>query len=216
MLEHEHEVWGQGFERVAGVDEAGRGPLAGPVVAAAVVLDRAYAEIDYEGDLAGLNDSKQLSASRREAYFSILQATPHADIGIGCVDSITIDEINILQATHQAMSIAVDNLGQPPDFAIIDGRTLPELTCPAQAVTRGDQASLSIAAASVVAKVTRDRMMIEFDAIYPPYGFARHKGYGSKSHFQALMEHGPTPIHRRSFRPVRESEEIRSRSATAE
>jgi len=216
LLEHEIDVWAQGFTRVAGVDEAGRGPLAGPVVAAAVVFQRDYAESDGNGDLEGLNDSKQLSKSRREAFFEILQNSSCADVGLGCVDSTTIDEINILQATHQAMTIAVEHLLHAADFAIIDGRTMPPLPCPARAVTRGDQASLSIAAASVIAKVTRDRMMVEFDAVYPPYGFARHKGYGSKAHFQALMEHGPTPIHRQSFRPVRESAEIRSRAAARE
>jgi len=181
-----------------------------------VVLQRDYAESNGNGDLEGLNDSKQLSESRREIFFEVLQASAYADVGVGCVDSTTIDEINILQATHRAMAIAVENLRYAPDFAIIDGRTMPPLPCPAQAVTRGDQASLSIAAGSVIAKVTRDRMMVELDAVYPPYGFARHKGYGSKAHFQALMEHGPTPIHRHSFRPVRESAEIRSRTTAQE
>lgn len=185
-----------GFARVAGVDEAGRGPLAGPVVAAACILpSKKFFE--------GLNDSKQLTEKDRDRLF--VQITECSDIlyGIAVVDPETIDKINILQATLLAMQQAVDALPTPPDYLLIDGNCTPFFSMPARAVVKGDCKSISIAAASVLAKVTRDRLMRKHDATYPQYGFAKHKGYGTDQHFTALVEHGPCPLHRKSFAPIR-------------
>lgn len=183
--------------RVCGVDEAGRGPWAGPVVAAAVLFPSA-AHIPE-----GLNDSKKLTASARDRLFSALQSCGAA-LGIGIATAEEIDQLNIWGATALAMSRAVAELNPPPDVALIDGNRLPHsLPCPARAIIGGDGVSLSIAAASILAKVTRDRMMEEYAADYPAYGFARHKGYGTAQHQAALAAHGPCPIHRRSFAPIR-------------
>ncbi len=180
---------------VCGVDEAGRGPLAGPVVAAAVILDPANIP-------AGLNDSKKLGAARREALFAALQ--PVAEIGIGMASVEEIDQINILQAIMLAMTRAIAALPSVPQFALIDGnRTPKQLPCPAGAVVRGDAISLSIAAASIAAKVTRDRLMLVLAENHPEYGFERHMGYGTAAHIEAISRLGPTPAHRRSFAPIR-------------
>lgn len=211
LLRHERQVWAEGFVRIAGVDEVGRGPLAGPVVAAAVVFDRAFAEAELHGALRGLTDSKQLAASQRERFHALLIGCPHADIGLGMADVDEIDRINILRATHAAMARAVAGLTTPPDYILVDGLPVPGLPCRSTALVRGDARSLSIAAASVVAKVVRDAQMRKLDAEYPAYGFARHKGYGSQAHIQALYERGPCPLHRRSFRPVREAKELHRR-----
>ena len=179
---------------VAGVDEAGRGPLAGPVVAAAVILNRAHIH-------KGLNDSKQLSAGRRdELYAHILFSAIAVGVGEAAVDEI--DLINIRQATHMAMARAVRALKFPPSFALVDGNDAPALPCPCDTIIEGDAKSVSIAAASIVAKVTRDRMMAALHETHPNYGWSRNKGYGTPEHLSALTRHGPTPHHRRSFAPV--------------
>jgi ribonuclease HII len=189
----------RGFLFVAGVDEAGRGPLAGPVVAAAVILPDDCA-------IEGLNDSKKLTAKKREHFHAML--TVRADIhwGIGQADVAEIDRLNILRATHLAMARAVAALPRKPDHALVDGLPVRGLTVPHTALVAGDTLSLSIAAASIIAKVTRDRLMTALDAEYPQYGFARHKGYGVREHLEALRSHGPSPVHRRSFQPVAQAQ----------
>ncbi len=202
MLQHEQRAWKAGHQRVAGVDEAGRGPLAGPVVAAAVLFERDFLVQEAGGLLAGLTDSKKLSASRREHFAAILAASPHVRVGVGRGDVPEIDEVNILRATHRAMARALEQIIPLPDLALVDGLAVKGLPCAHTAIVGGDGLSLSIAAASVVAKVTRDRLMVELDAQYPGYGFARHKGYGTAEHLDALRRLGPAPCHRRSFGPV--------------
>ncbi|MCK5480487.1 MAG: ribonuclease HII, partial [Gammaproteobacteria bacterium] len=180
---------------VAGVDEAGRGPLAGPVIAGAVILDPGQ-------PIAGLRDSKRLSASRRDELYD--QITEHALAwGVGRAEVEEIDRINILQATMQAMRRAVEALVPFADHALIDGNRCPDLYCTAQAIIKGDSKIPAISAASILAKVTRDREMIDLDMRYPGYGLAQHKGYPSKKHIEALESLGVTPIHRRSYAPVR-------------
>ena len=188
----EQQLKNKGFNLVAGVDEAGRGPLAGPVCAAAVILP-----LDCEID--GLNDSKKLSEKKREALFDVIIEKAVA-YDIQLVDHKTIDEMNILNATMLAMTNAVNNLKTKPDFVIIDGNRLPsQLEIPAKAVVKGDAKSMSIAAASILAKVTRDRLMLELADKYPEYEFTRHKGYGTKLHQEKLREFGPCEIHRKTF-----------------
>jgi ribonuclease HII len=205
LLQFERQSWDQGFLRLAGVDEAGRGPLAGPVVAAAVVGERAFLEAEQYGLLAGLTDSKQLTAAQRERFYALLTAHPAIAVGLGLADVAEIDALNILRATHLAMRRALLALQPAPAFALVDGLPVPDLPCPSLAIVRGDARSLSIAAASIVAKVTRDRLMQDLDRVYPQYAFAAHKGYGTQAHTQALLKHGPCPAHRRSFRPVRDA-----------
>ena len=183
----------QGFSRVCGIDEAGRGPWAGPVVAAAVILDP-------QNIPAGLNDSKKLTEARREKLFAEIMACAKAGTGIG--DEARIDRDNILAATLWAMAEAVRNLNVPPLFALVDGNRAPKLSCGVQTIVSGDACSLSIAAASIIAKVTRDRIMVALDREFPAYGFARHKGYGTAFHHAALLEFGPCIHHRKSFKPV--------------
>jgi ribonuclease HII len=209
MLGSERCYWQQGKQRVAGVDEAGRGPLAGPVVAAAVIIDPTLAEQEECERFAGLTDSKKLTAASRVRFYDLLLQLPGIEVGIGQSDNAEIDEINILQATYRAMARAIEALEALPDIAIVDGNPVQGLPCESEAIIKGDASSLSIAAASVVAKVVRDRCMQEYDEQYPGYGFATHKGYGTSAHIQALYEHGPSPIHRSSFRPVREAAENR-------
>jgi len=209
LLEYERKYWTGGTVRLAGVDEAGRGPLAGPVVAAAVVFDPGFAEVEEHRRLEGLTDSKQLTPRRRRYFHDLLCECSEVQVGVGLSDVAEIDSLNILQATHLAMRRALESLPEMPAFALVDGLPARGLPLPADAIVHGDALSLSIAAASVIAKVARDRIMTDFDAVYPEYGFASHKGYGSPAHIQALLEHGPCPIHRRSFRPVREAIEIR-------
>jgi ribonuclease HII len=216
LLAFERRFWESGFQRVAGVDEAGRGPLAGPVVAAAVVMERGAAEAAARRQLDGLTDSKQLRPGVREMYFRRLQELPHVAIGVGLADPAEIDALNILRATHAAMARALASLPQLPDYALVDGRPVSGLPCPAMAIVRGDGQSLLIAAASVVAKVIRDRHMQELDRLYPPYGFAQHKGYGTAGHMQALLEYGPCPVHRLTFRPVRDAAAIHARAQRAD
>ena len=196
-LAHEARLRARGFELVAGVDEVGRGPLAGPVVAAAVILDP-----DHLPD--GLNDSKKLTASVRERLFTEIMR--HAHVAIASIPAARIDVINIRQATFEAMAGALNGLAVRADFALIDGRDIPPLPCPAEALIGGDRRSLSIAAASIIAKVTRDRMMTLLAQTYPDYGFEKHMGYGTAKHLEALALHGPTPLHRMSFAPLKHAE----------
>lgn len=195
-----------GLLRFAGVDEAGRGPLAGPVVAAAVLLPMAWIRDGLPGPFQSLNDSKKLSGAQREGFFQRLRETPEIEYGIAMIDAATIDAINILQATHRAMNKALQKIIPIPDHALVDGNRVPSLIIPQTALVKGDSRSYSIAAASVLAKVTRDRWMDEADRQWPGYGFAQHKGYPTGEHIEALRRHGPCPIHRRSFEPLRSTQ----------
>jgi ribonuclease HII len=187
----------RGFHAVAGVDEVGRGPLAGPVVAAAVILD-------LECVPAGLNDSKALNAKKRDALYPVILAQARA-VSVASVPANLIDRINIRQATLRAMTLALQGLSIKPDAMLVDGRDLPPFACAGEAVIGGDARVVSIAAASVIAKVVRDRMMARLDLHYPVYGFATHAGYGTAKHLAALAAHGPSPHHRLSFAPLRQS-----------
>jgi ribonuclease HII len=202
-LAHECELWQKGLARVAGVDEAGCGPLAGPVVAAAVVFPCAWLEKGLWTKLRGLNDSKQLTEEQREKFYAIL--TGHSEIryAVATVEVGMIDRINIRQAAWRAMQQALDQLDPKPQHVLMDGLKVRWLLYPQTALVQGDARSYSIAAASVLAKVTRDRMMLDFDHLYPGYGFAEHKGYATPQHFAAIEQLGPCPIHRRSFSPFR-------------
>jgi ribonuclease HII len=202
-LEFERDLWAREFTLVAGVDEAGRGPLAGPVVAAAVILPATWANGGFDTRLNDLNDSKQLTEAQREHFFQII--TTHSDLrsAIAVVDAATIDRINILQATHRAMNDALARLQPQPQYVLVDGRPVKSMTLPQTALVKGDSRSYSIAAASVLAKVTRDRMMLDYHQQFPTYGFAEHKGYGTPQHLAAIDKHGPCPIHRRSFAPLK-------------
>ena len=204
MLAYEHTFWDKDPSAVlAGVDEVGRGPLAGPVYASAVVIASADADSFLEGPLAGLTDSKKLTEAKREHFHGLLHALPSVRIGIGSASVAEIDSLNILRATHLAMRRAVLDLGDPPpDHVLVDGLPVQGLPCPSTAIVKGDAQSLLIAAASVVAKVTRDHLMAELDAQYPGYGFAANKGYGTAEHLEALRRLGVSPVHRRSFAPV--------------
>jgi ribonuclease HII len=186
----------QGFLRVAGVDEAGRGPLAGPVMAAAVILPEGLR-------IPEVDDSKKLSPQKRERLFDVIMSQA-ISVGIGVVGPAVIDRINILQATRLAMLDAVAQLSPQPDYILIDGITAINSPIPQKTVKKGDSLSLSIAAASIIAKVTRDRMMIEMDLVFPGYGLAGHKGYGSVQHLDAIRLLGPSPIHRMTFGGVKE------------
>ena len=190
----EREAWRAGLARVAGVDEVGRGPLAGPVVAAAVILDPGR-------PIKGLRDSKLLTPARREELFGRIVDAAMA-VGLGNVDPETIDRVNILEATRRAMLQAIGQLPVAPELVLIDALRLASLTCPQKNLIHGDRRSASIAAASIVAKVTRDRLMVEYDRQFPEYGFARHKGYATSAHLKALDKYGPCPVHRRTFRGV--------------
>lgn len=186
---------------VCGVDEAGRGPLAGPLVAAAAILDRDHLPAAL---CDGLDDSKALTATRREALLAALEASPAVRLGLAVVEVDEIDRRNVLGATLAGMARAVAALGAPaPVWALVDGNRPPVLSCGVRCVVRGDARSLSIAAASIAAKVTRDRLMIALDARYPGYGWARNMGYGTAEHRAALLRLGVTPLHRRSYAPVR-------------
>lgn len=179
------------YASICGIDEVGRGPLAGPVVAGAVILPK-------DNPILYLNDSKKLSEKKREALYDEIMEHAVAT-GIGIVAPARIDEINILQATYEAMRMAIENLKVRPDLLLNDAVTIPEVDIPQVPIIKGDAKSVSIAAASIIAKVTRDRMMVEYDQIIPGYDFASNKGYGTKAHIAGLKEHGPSPIHRRTF-----------------
>jgi ribonuclease HII len=196
LLALESRLWDQGFKSVAGVDEVGRGPLAGPVVAACVVLSPDFSVPD-------VNDSKKLTATKREKLFDLIMQNAR-QVGVGVVTEKVIDKMNILNASLQAMRQAIDQLESPPDFVLVDGnQKIPNLSLPQMPVVKGDSLSLSIAAASIVAKVTRDRIMLEYHRQYPEFNFADHKGYATKTHMEALRTFGPCRIHRRSFSRVR-------------
>ncbi len=198
-MEHEEAARRQGYARICGIDEAGRGPLAGPVVAAAVILPPGY-------ELPGLNDSKKLTARRREQLFAALMADDTVQKCIAQASVQEIDELNILRATHLAMQRAALGLTVVPDFCLIDGLAVPGFPLLSLNLVKGDARSLSIAAASILAKVSRDRYMTELDTLYPQYGFARHAGYGTKAHLEAIRQYGVTEHHRRSFAPVAQME----------
>jgi ribonuclease HII len=199
-LRFERELWRRGVRIVAGIDEAGRGPLAGPVVAAAVIVPEGFF-------LEEVDDSKCLPAARREALFDLIMSGA-GGVGVGVVDHEVIDRINILNATFLAMNTAVRNLPLRPEHLLVDGNRFAGTTLPFSTIVDGDALSFSIGAASIVAKVTRDRMMADFDRLYPGYGFAEHKGYGTPAHRDAISRLGPCPIHRRSFRLLKEEEEV--------
>lgn len=190
MLAYEKKYYNQ-YEYICGIDEAGRGPLAGPVVAGAVILPKGL-KIPY------LNDSKQLNEKRREELYDVIMEQAAA-VGVGIVAPERIDEINILQATYEAMRQAIQNLEYRPQILLNDAVIIPEVNIPQEKIIKGDAKSLSIAAASVIAKVTRDRMMKAYHELFPEYGFEKHKGYGSKEHIEAIQKYGLSPIHRRSF-----------------
>lgn len=179
------------YTYICGIDEVGRGPLAGPVVAGAVILPK-------DCDILYLNDSKQLSEKKREELYDVIMEKAVA-VGLGCVAPERIDEINILQATYEAMRQAIGELSVTPDLLLNDAVTIPQTAIRQVPIIKGDAKSISIAAASIVAKVTRDRLMVKYDEVFPAYGFAANKGYGAKVHLEALKKYGPTPIHRRSF-----------------
>ena len=195
LLKYEKQAAVRGFSRVAGVDEAGRGPLAGPVVAAAVILPPGV-------NLPPVRDSKQLSAAERDALAAAVVNLPGVCWAVAVVAAADVDDINILQATHKAMRAAVTQLLPAADFALIDGLPVRDFPVPSQAIVKGDALSASIAAASILAKTHRDRLMVGLDAQFPGYGFFQHKGYGTAAHLEALRRLGPCPEHRRSFAPV--------------
>lgn len=199
----ERELLAAGHNRIAGLDEAGRGPLAGPVVAAAVVFPLAWLRGDFPDELRGLNDSKQLTEAQRERYCAWLTECAEIHFAIAEADAALIDRINILQATHHAMNDALAQLTPAPAHVLVDGLRVKSLRWPQTPLVKGDSRSYSIAAASVLAKVTRDRRMREFNRQFPGYGFADHKGYGTPAHLTALARLGPCPIHRRSFAPLK-------------
>ncbi len=190
----------KGFKLIAGVDEAGRGPLAGPVVASAVIFENS----EYP---SGIRDSKQLSPKLRDKIFYEI-CEKACSVGVGIVNEDIIDRINILQATHLAMTRAIHSLEKKPDFVLFDGVPAPGSGFPQKAVVGGDRRSITIAAASIIAKVSRDRIMLEHDSRFPEYGFSAHKGYGTKAHIDNLQKFGPCRIHRKSFRPVAEALKI--------
>ena len=195
LYSYERAAWERGLEVVAGVDEAGRGPLAGPVSVAAVILP-------HDLYLPKLNDSKKLSAKVRDELFEEIQGKALA-IGTALIDAKTIDRVNIYQATINGMYEAIFSLQPAPQEVLIDAVPLDRLPMPSESIIKGDAKSASIAAASIIAKVTRDRLMVEYDKKYPQYGFAVHKGYLTKMHMEALQKYGPCPIHRRSFEPIK-------------
>ncbi len=187
----ENEGYQKGYTYIGGIDEAGRGPLAGPVVAAVVVFKPGT-------KIEGINDSKKLSEAKRDELFDIIKEQA-LDYGIGIVQKDEIDEYNILNATYMAMKKAINCLKKTPDYLLVDAAHVPDVNIDQKSIIKGDSKSISIAAASILAKVTRDSLMYEYDKMYPEYGFASHKGYGTDQHYKAIREHGITPIHRKSF-----------------
>ncbi len=195
LTEIESREYARGFRCLAGIDEAGRGPLAGPLVAAACIIPQGR-------HLQGMNDSKRLTPAQRGRLYESIAGDETIIWAVGLIDHQTIDQINIYQATIAAMKMAVDGLKAAPDLLLVDGMNLSHRDLPSRKIIHGDCLSQSIAAASILAKVTRDRIMLELHQLWPQYGFDRHKGYGTPAHLKALNEHGPCPIHRRSFHPV--------------
>jgi ribonuclease HII len=205
-LSHERELWQKGLSHVAGVDEAGCGPLAGPVMAAAVAFPRSWLEGGLPSQFRGLNDSKQLDEDRREKFFTRITTHPEIRFAIASMDVETIDRINIRQAAWRAMNAALDQISPRIEHVLVDGLRIRWLAYAQTPLVQGDARSYSIAAASVLAKVTRDRAMREFDKIFPGYGFAEHKGYSTPRHFEAIEKLGPCAIHRKSFSPMKPRE----------
>jgi ribonuclease HII len=200
-LRYERRLWRAGAHAVAGVDEAGVGPMAGPVVAAAVIFAP-------ESHIKGVHDSKQLTAQRREELIGRIRDCALA-LGVGIADVDEIDRMNIYWATMRASARALEAMGRAPDHVLVDGREIPRLSFPQTRIVGGDRKSFCIAAASIVAKVTRDRIMLEYEARFPGYGFSQHKGYCTADHMAALQRLGPSPIHRRSYAPVRAMAQMR-------
>lgn len=196
LCKYENQARAQGFLHIYGVDEAGRGPLAGPVFAACCSIQQG---VCFEG----IDDSKRLTATKRELLFERLTTSPDVQFGVGSSDHAEIDKINILQATHVAMKRAVEQASILPDYLLVDGLKLNTGSIPSLKLIKGDRLSQSIAAASIIAKVLRDRFMLEAHKLYPEYGFDSHKGYGTKKHLEAIRQHGPCLIHRRSFAPIK-------------
>ena len=194
MIKYEKKYWSQGIEFIAGIDEAGRGPLAGPVVASAVIFP-------HDVNLPEVTDSKKLTGKKRERLFQDIMNVALA-VGLGIVHEREIDQINILQSTYRAMQIAVEQLEIKPEILLVDGRPADIDYYEQESIIKGDSKSLSIAAASIIAKVTRDRMMINYDKVFPQYGFSGHKGYASQKHIESIKTHLASPIHRQSFKPV--------------
>lgn len=198
-LIEEKKIFNQGYKTIGALDEAGRGPLAGPVVVACVIIK---ANFTINDELKEVNDSKKLTAKKRELLFDLIKKH-FIEVGVGICDHRTIDRINILQATFLAMKKAVSSLKNKPQFLMIDGLIqVPNCSTPQQVFVKGDERIFAIAAASIIAKATRDRLMLDFDKLYPNYGFIRHKGYGTKGHLEKLKQYGPCPIHRLSFNRV--------------
>jgi ribonuclease HII len=192
LLKYERKLWSFGIENIAGIDEAGRGPLAGPVVAASVILPKDYFN-------AEINDSKVLTVKKRDELYEVIIKEARS-YGVGIVDNNVIDEINILNATFKAMKISIQNLSIKPDYLLIDGNRFCEIDIPCKLIVKGDSTSLSIAAASIIAKVTRDRIMIKLTEEYPEYNLSKHKGYGTKEHVELIKKYGRSLIHRKSFK----------------
>jgi ribonuclease HII len=203
MFRHELALLDRGLSLIAGVDEAGRGPLAGPVFAAAVMFPADWMRCGLPAPLHKVNDSKQLSPKIREELFTELTSRAEIHFAVARVDEQMIDEINILQATHRAMNMALAQLQPPPEHALVDGLHVKSMSLPHTPIVSGDALSYSIAAASILAKVSRDRWMLEMERLYPGYGFAEHKGYGTPGHLAAIKSLGACPIHRQSFAPIR-------------
>lgn len=207
MYKYELDEFSRGKKIICGIDEAGRGPLAGPVVASAVVLPKQELDTDFS-EWEGLNDSKKISGKKRLILCNRLLEHPLVHVGIGVVSEQVIDRINILRATQLCMRRALSNLDIKPDCLLIDGMFLPNVKIFQKKIIDGDALSLSVAAASIVAKVTRDSIMCQYHEEYPEYGFSRHKGYGTKDHFRRIKEYGPCKIHRKSFYPMSLLKEI--------
>ena len=205
-FQYEFDLLEQGVTRIAGVDEAGRGPLAGPVFAAAVILPVSWIQDKLPSSFRKVNDSKQVSPEMREKLFLELTSHPEVEYAVASVEVDVIDEINILQASHRAMNIALAQLQPPPCHVLVDGLRVRSMTLPQTPIVSGDALSYSIGAASILAKVSRDRVMLELDRVYPGYGFAEHKGYATQRHLEAIKSLGACPIHRRSFSPMRPPE----------
>ena len=194
LIRYEKSARAKGFKTIAGVDEAGRGPLAGPVVAAACVLPERFIS-------KGIDDSKKLTPEERYTFYKKLISHPEIVYGVGIVEAVVIDEINILQATLRAMAIAVSRLLRRPDYVLVDGNKAPDFGIETETIVDGDALSLSIAAASIIAKEMRDQIMVGYHDLWPQYGFKEHKGYGTAQHLEAIKIYGPCPLHRRSFEP---------------
>lgn len=206
LLYYEKQTWNKGFLKVAGIDEAGRGALAGPVVAAAVIFNPIFILRNINSLFLGINDSKKLSPLKREFFFNLFLKEDILS-SKSIIESKKIDQVNILQATHLAMINTAKEI--TPDFILVDGLPVKNLPCISKNIIKGDSLSISIAAASIIAKVERDKLMLEAHELFPQYGFADNKGYGTRKHIKAIKKYGPSPMHRLSFRPVCEFKQTR-------